>query len=513
MRKDLIFLFLALCLTFSFLFSSELAGQSSRYWSTNLNEESSMLAGAVVGGGAGVGAIYYNPAWITENQISKFSFNANLVSLQFYKLSNALGEDIDLQTTKFNIQPRFLSFLLKPKNMKDMSFQLVILNKTRNEVELTHAQDVNLDILQFLPGTERYYANFKYRKRYNEDWVGIGTSYVIKPGFSIGISMFGIAKTLKYNHSYDIHAFPLSDTIFSGTDTIPFYIASNSSSEYIRYNNYRLLWKIGLGLKSGNISMGLNISTPSINIYSDGKVISRLDHQENIMDPSGSGFIQNHLIADEQVKDEISINHKDPLAVAFGLNYSAPNGKQKYFFSMEYFSKLDPYTIIDANINFNITTGSIYNELANKKWLSYTNSARHVVNFAIGYESEISKDVLIMGGFKTDFSAKNQDSFMEGQNFENQIRNINADYYHITGGGLLNLRGNRIFAGLQYTMAFDRNNLQIINVSHPVEYNHVENAALQGTRQNNMDFSYHALSLFFGATFNLGQRKTNSQSK
>lgn len=513
MRNDLIVLIIALCFTFSFISSNELAAQSSGYWSTNLNEESSMLAGAVVGGGAGVGAIYYNPAWITENQISKFSFNASLVSLQFYKLTNALGEGIDLQTSKFNVQPRFLSYLLKPKNMKDLSFQVVILNKTRNEVELTHVQDMNLDILQFLPGTERYYANFKYRKRYNEDWVGIGTSYELRPGFSAGISMFGIAKTLKYNHSIDLHAFPLSDTIFSGSDTIPFYTASNTSSEYIRYNNYRLLWKIGFGFKSGNISMGLNISTPSINIYSDGKVISRMNNQENIMNPSGSGFIQNYLIADEQIKDDVIINHKDPLAIAFGLNYNSPNKKRSYYFSMEYFSKLEPYTIIDTKLNPNITTGSIYNELVNKKWLSYNNSARHVVNFAIGMESEISKDVLIMGGFKTDFSAKKQDSFTTGENVENQIRTINADYYHVTGGGLLNLKGHRIFAGLQYSIAFDRNNLQIINVSHPVEYNLIENAALQGTRQSNMDFSYHALSLFFGATFNLGQGKTNSQSR
>ena len=513
MRKNLILLFPVLCFTFSFISSNELAAQSSRYWSTNLNEESSMLAGAVVGGGAGVGAIYYNPAWITENQISKFSFNANLVSLQFYKLTNALGEDIDLQTTKFNIQPRFLSFLLKPKNMKDLSFQVVILNKTRNEIELTHVQDMNLDILQFLPGTERYYANFKYRKRYNEDWVGIGTSYEIKPGFSIGISMFGIAKTLKYNHSIDLYAFPLSDTIFPGTDTIPFYIASNSGSEYIRYNNYRILWKIGFGFKSGNISMGLNISTPSINIYSDGKVISRMNNQENIMDPSGSGFLQNYLIADEQVKDEVNINHKDPLSIAFGLNYNAPNKKRSYFFTAEYFFELDKYTIIDTKINPNITTGSIYNELVNKRWLSYTNSARHVINFAIGIESEISEEVLIMAGFKTDFSTKIQDSFTSGKNFENQIKTINADYYHVTGGGLLNVKGHRIFAGLQYSIAFDRNNVQIINISHPVEYNLIENASLQGTRQNNMDFSYHALSLFFGATFYLGQGKINSQSR
>jgi len=469
-----------------------------------------MLSGAVVGGGAGIGAIYYNPALINESEMSKFSLNAQLVSLQFYKLSNALGEGIDLNETGFLIQPRFLSILLKPKNMKDMSFQLVILNKARHEVDLSHVQDVSTDLLQFLPGTERYYTNVKYRNRFNEDWIGIGTSYEPKPGFSIGISMFGMIRTLKYNHALDLIATPLSDTIFSGTDTIPFYAAKSSKFEYIRYNNYRLIWKIGFAYKYGNLSIGLNITTPSINIYSDGKVISKTEQQDNIMDPSGTGFLQNYFIGDEQIKDEIKINHKDPLAVAFGLNYNAPNGKQKYFYSMEYFSKIDPYTIIDANINPNITTSSIYNQLPNKDWLSYTNKARHVINVAIGMEAYVSGNVLLLGGFKTDFSSQKQDGYNFGENSNtNKIKGINANYYHITGGGLINIKGHSIFSGLQYSLGFSRDNKQIVNISDPVEYNQIENAALQGNRQNNMNLSYHGLSLFFGATFILGQGKSS----
>lgn len=49
-------------LTFPLLSS----GQSHNHWTRNFNEESSLLSGAVVGGGAGPSAIYYNPASIAE---------------------------------------------------------------------------------------------------------------------------------------------------------------------------------------------------------------------------------------------------------------------------------------------------------------------------------------------------------------------------------------------------------------------------------------------------------------
>ncbi|MEE4258080.1 MAG: hypothetical protein V2I47_13665, partial [Bacteroidales bacterium] len=59
--------FSKLALVFSLLssLSIQLNAQSYNHWARSFNEESSLLAGAVVGGGAGPSAIYYNPAGIS----------------------------------------------------------------------------------------------------------------------------------------------------------------------------------------------------------------------------------------------------------------------------------------------------------------------------------------------------------------------------------------------------------------------------------------------------------------
>ena len=55
------------------ILSANTFAQSSYYWTQNFNTESSLLAGAVVGGKAGASAVFYNPALhCVENLATSF---------------------------------------------------------------------------------------------------------------------------------------------------------------------------------------------------------------------------------------------------------------------------------------------------------------------------------------------------------------------------------------------------------------------------------------------------------
>jgi len=113
---------------------------------------------------------------------------------------------------------------------------------------------------------------------------------------------------------------------------------------------------------------------------------------------------------------------------------------------------------------------------------------------------------MLMGGFRTDFNyQKNYDynPLLESKS----VKGIQLDYYHLTGGLSLNIWGQDLIGGLQYTIGREMNQKQFVNLSDPVEYNSIENAPLQGTRQNNMNSLLNSLSLYFGATFNFGGDK------
>lgn len=489
-------------LTFPLLSS----GQSHNHWIRNFNEESSLLSGAVVGGGAGPSAIYYNPASIAEITESNLSFNASLFSIEFLTVKNALGDGVDFNYTRGKIEPRFLSYMIQPKNHPELSFEIAFLNNENYRLDITESVDQNIDILTNLPGIERYYAYFQYRNIYRDDWFGVGGSWKINPSLYVGASMFVTVKTMEYNYTLDIEAFPL-DSVFIDDAYIPFYSANYQEMEYAKYNDYRVLFKAGLLYRKKRFSVGLNITTPSIGgIYSDGKKTMHKQKQSNIALPETGESLPNYVIVDYKDKKDVFVNAKSAFSVAAGFTYYMPDGKKILYTTIEYFDGLDPYRIIQANENPSLSSGSPFENINFNEWLTYVSGATPVLNAAVGYQWTLQKDWLLLAGFRTDFNYRKDFDFTPYTK-SNFIKGLDMDYYHLTGGLSWKIKGQDLMTGLQYTFGRARNQQQFANLTDPVEYNTTENVPLMGTPQNNMSILSNSLSIYFGATFNFGGGK------
>ncbi len=475
-----------------------LFGQSYSYWTQNFNEESSLLSGAVVGGGSGPSAIYYNPAVIAVGGKSMFSFNASLFSLGFYNLKNALGNGIELKTSKLVVQPRFISLLLQPRWNRDLSMEVAVFNNASYELILNHSLDRQMDILQNLPGDERYYALYRFWNRYSDDWFGIGGAWRATPDILFGLSWFGTVKSLKYEQDVDIEAFPLHDTIFDGVEAIPFYSASYMTAEALRFNDYRMLMKLGMLYKKSRLSFGLTLKTPSLRIYSDGKKVYRKEKQSNITDESGEDFREDYLIVDAQKKKTVKTNFKEPFSIAAGFMLNNQDESATGFLTLEYFAGISPYTIVSAPINPNITTEQVFSSMSNKEWLSFAHAAKPVINVAIGYRHKIAENILFLAGFKTDLNYRKGADYQSFTDY-NKMKALEINLFYVSGGIRINIRGHELITGLNYGFGYEQGRTQFFNLAEPIEYNPDEGKALQGTRQNNMQVIHNSISLYFGA--------------
>ena len=494
---------LMFCIVLLKSFSDDLEGQNPGYWNNQMTDESFLLGGAVVGGGAGVGSIYYNPALISENKKSNIAVNLSLLSTDFYSIENALGNGIHLENTQLLVEPRFFSFLAKSKKYQGLSFQFVAMGKEFYNVKYSDSQDKQMDILKQLPGDERYFTNYKHRHQFEEYWIGGGASLKMNSGFSAGVAMFGILKSLNYNHLFDIEANPLSDTVYVGEDAIPFYTASTGFYEFIRFDNYRLRWKIGFAWTFDRINIGLTITTPSVHVYSGLKRVSRMNNQRLISNPDGSGFLPEYYVADEQLDNDLDATYKDPFSIALGIVYSTASEKNHIYATAEHFFGIDPYKFITATENPDSAIPTIYQDLTPKDWLSYTTGADPVTNLAVGYKRQFKDNLILLTGFKTDFSYLKDYSYGSLEEY-NRLLSFDVDIFHLSAGLLAQIRGNSIFAGIQYSYGTDKEMKQLVNLSEPVEYNESEGAALQGDRLNNMSFKYNGLSVLLGLTLRFG---------
>ncbi len=479
-------------------------GQSHNYWTRSFNEESSLLSGSVVGGGAGPSAIYYNPASISEVKASKLSLNTSLFSLNFINIHNALGDHIDLGEAIGRVEPRFIAYMLKLKKYQTWSFEIAFLNNENVETEFLAAVDARENVLTGNPGDDRYVAYYQYYNKFKDEWIGIGASKKFGNRLFLGMSMFATIKTLKYQHSLDIQAYPLSDTMLVSDAGNSFHAAGYEELNYLSFTDYRLMWKFGIIYKWNYLSIGLMVTTPSVGVYSDRKSVQHKEQQSNITNPQTGLQMADYLITDFDTKRDVKVSFKTPFSVAAGLTYNFRDGRRIIFLSMEYFSGIDPYRMVEAEENPLLTAGTGGEKYSD--WLTYVTGAKPVFNVALGYSWTLTEKLMLKAGLRTDFNYQKNLDF--GQFAENvKIRKTNLDLYHFTCGLSWVIFGQDIITGVEYSFGRTANQTQFVNLSDPVEYNFMEHKALQGTRINNMTSTYNAIILYLGLSLNFGDKK------
>ena len=487
------------------------SAQLNNHWSQNFNDESSLLSGAVVGGGGGPSAIYYNPATISEINESKLSLNASLFSFDFLNAKNAYGENIDFYNSRSYVIPRFLSYMLKPKNHSAWSFEVAFLNVANQSVDGVNYTDKNIDILSRFEGQEKYTAFSKYTSRYRDDWIGIGGSVKAKEKLYLGGSMFASFLSQHSYHTLQIDAQPSYQSISNPEQY--YYIASYQDQELVKFNDYRLLWKFGALYIINRISFGINLTTPVWSkIYSDGKRVMRKRSQNNITDPESGEFKGNFLIIDYAEKKQVSVQTKTAFSIAAGFTYYNENKTKILYSTFEYFAKINPYVIAKADPTFSNGSNPELDNNEFIQWLSFVEGAKPVFNVGIGYKWYIKENLMLLAGFKTDFNFK-KDYDLKPYWRDFTIKSFNFNKYHFTGGSTLNIFGQDITAGIQYTLGYLKNMKQIANLSDPVEFNEIEKKALQGTRMNVMNTIYNSVSIYVAATFNFGSGNKNKDVK
>ncbi len=466
------------------IFSNYLNAQPTNYWSVSFNSEASLLAGAVVGGNSDITSIYYNPAGIAEIEDKKIAVNANLFNLSYTNYKNALGTGTDIDYLGFTVQPRFISLILKPKKSKKIIWQLAIFNRNDSRISVYDQIEKPVQLIQ--PSiAENYIGNFDYVNDYIDSWGGLGVAYKINEKITIGSSLLVSVKSFNYMNLINIDVHPVKESL---PDTVDYYRANSTNYEKIILYDVRVIGKFGIRYQVNQFGFGLNLNIPSIRLFGNSDV------KRNI---SNTGIYYNGNQLEDTYLNEsakyLKSGFKDPLSIAFGLKYRSVSGKSNFYFTTEYFYKLDTYKAIDGTQ----VVSNDYEPATN--FLSYKYGSKSIINFAAGWQFKSSEKFEILFGFRTNFNPYSVSNNGEFQNL-NEFTNTSADLYHITGGSKFNYKQFSVIAGLEYVTGNSKGLSEFVNFAEPeIRPNNI--LVLSGENNNNMNYNYNAVGLYFGFTF------------
>ena len=472
----------------------------NHYWSTNFNSISSLLGGAVVAGMGDNTSIYYNPATISQMEsVNQFSFTTSLFTWNTYSFKNMLGDGIDMKSSNFIAQPPFISYSYKPKN-SNFSLSAVILTRIKEDFELSWNNSTYYDVLQNLPGDEKYNTSFRYRNYYVDTWVGAALAHQVSPRFSYGISLFVSGVSFRYLLEYSTSAYSVNDTLDPEIYPQVRRIAEGNYSESIRFADYRIILKFGFAYQTDKWKLGLNITTPSIHLFSSGEKASRTELVSNIS-ISNELFIPDFQIFDGQENSQLNTNFKLPFAISFGFIRDIGTNNKRLYFATEFYGKINEYKIVDAQINEDITQDYIYQRLENKDWLSFAMATRSFMNIVIGYSWKLKKEMEFYNSIRSDLSSIKNAEFDSYSNY-NKLKTSNYNIYHYSAGLKFNIRKNSFIAGGQVSFGYNNSAKQVANFSDPIELNTVDNIVLQGRIADDMIVMYWGFNIYIGATLN-----------
>jgi hypothetical protein len=460
--------------------NKELAAQINNYWSMGSNTSSSLLGGAVVGGGAGDVAIFYNPAAIEVVAQKQIAFNASVLNFNFYKYKNALGPGESLDYLEWAVKPRFLSYQFKIKSNPKLSCQVTLFSRNEQLTELWDFQ--KFDVTNIPTGEEfEYTASYDLNRRYTDYWLGAGASYNFSSKFSVGMTLFGSAKSLRYFQSSVIDLVPTNNSISKNQ--------SWSSIERQYFYVISIIPKIGFLYKSGQIGYGLNITIPSMRLWGDGYSKRLLQY---------SNITYDNQLKDDYLRSEynnyIVANIKEPLAISFGVTFHSKNNRSNLFLTTEYFAPVKTYKVLD---NTRISGWGQSEFQPGTDFLSYRYGAKEVINFAVGFRHILNERLSILSGIKTNFSSYDPSSAGEWAEIKDYVT-MTPSLYHISLGAQFKIKGNTIILGTEYSYGVKNNEMQMANYGYPGIFDEEKRIALQYNTVEMMNFSTQAIGFYLG---------------
>ncbi len=288
-----------IAISFILLLTTSIQGQEDNYWNIQYGTRSTLLGGTVIGSVSDLSATYYNPGAIALFRDVNFILSAQAYQLDNYKIKNGAGEGRDLDYSSLTPSATFAAFNIKFGFLKDDRIVVSVLTRQSNQIEFNTRIIDSIDVISSSPGKEDFAGGIDYSQNFKDVWAGL--TYSAKLSDIIGIGCTGYVAVKSYSNKN----LTVLEALLDNGD-----IASYTKIFNYRYNNWRTLFKAGVGINLNPLTLGLTVTTPSLNLFGSGSVGTHLF----VSGLDTSTFSSNY-------QDEVKSEYKTSWAAGFGAAY------------------------------------------------------------------------------------------------------------------------------------------------------------------------------------------------
>ncbi len=407
---------------------SSIYAQDSHYWNLQYGTKSTLLGGAVIGSVRELSATYYNPGAVALFNDPKLILSAKVYQYEAITVVNGAGENKDLDYSSISPSPTFFAFDINidTTGRNKLAFSLLTRQSMNFQFETRQIgiEDGN-EASNFISG------GLSMQQKFDEIWGGLTFSHKLSEIIGIGATAYVAYRNQNYN----------LQTVVEDLDSIN-QISSLTAFRNLKFKNYRVLLKTGLGVNLNPITFGLTITTPSLSLLGNGSY-GYHNFINNPDDPTQNVYESNY-------QDDLKSTYQTSWAIGFGAAYW---GKSlSVHFSAEWYDAVKKYDPISLDPLYSQSTGESFTKEINQQLKS-------IINAGIGIDYKLNDRFSLAASFITDYSANDT-------NAESNISLSRWDIYHISAGSYFNIGSSEITLGLSYSFGNDVIR-QIANIGNP----------------------------------------------
>jgi hypothetical protein len=433
--------------------------QDSHYWTNQYGTDAQLLGGLVVGSANDLSATYYNPGAIALTEDERLVLSTQAVEFINIYLKGGTVGDKDLSSVQTRPAPGIFALRFLKDSLQINHFTFSVLTRRNFEHDFQEVSILSQDVIDDWLGIENFSGELLTGNRLTETWIGLSYSRNLSNITGIGITQFVAVR----NHDvrYQTIAQAVNDEGLGQTGLL---------IDHWKYTNIRLLWKLGFISKEGNLSYGITLTTPSIDIMGNGQYFYNRSFMGTSEDPvliSGSN-------------EDLPVSYRSPFSISVGASYRFE--ETALYFTAEYFNKIGQYTVMHVKEPDFQTE-----QLANDYNLQH--QLESVLNYGLGVEQKISELVSLYSSFYTNFSGVSS-------NTDSDLTFAGYNIYHLTVGSSFTLFNLKLTVGVGLGFGTEGiENLADFSASDLQNY-------LLG-RFGTQDIRYRSLKLVFGLSSGL----------
>jgi hypothetical protein len=390
-------------------------GQDSHYWSSHYGTQAQLLGGLVVGSSNDLSATFYNPGALALTRDTTLVLSTLTQQFTNIELRLKTNPPIQAESNESGPSPSIFALRLPPDLIAGQGLAFSYIVRNRVKVDL-HGRTIASAPELSVADDAHFFQDL------SDTWVGLSWASRVVDSIAFGVTWY-VAPMSQRQRTQTIRQ--SANTTGGGSTVVEFLD--------FYYNNFRTLFKVGFYFDHRPFSVGLSVTTPSLNLFNTSGWV--MASRSVVVSDSADGLAE--LASNYQT--DLTSRYQSPLSIAVGAAYSFSS--TSLYFSAEWFDAVSEYEVLNTTDFVSQTTGEPVS-------VSLTQTRTRVFNFGAGFHHRFSTLFTLYGSLLVDRSFLPQAD-------ASPVNLASYDLTHITGGVSFTVPMLELTLGVSYAFGSD----------------------------------------------------------